>query len=252
MTRTNRLLIVVLVAAAAVAAFWFLALAPKREQAAQLQQQIVAKQTELDTARRQVATYERARAAYSSNYAAVARLGKAVPADDDVRSLMVQLDAAARRSGVDFDVIDVGKGASVATGASAADAPRPVNVIPGASENPAGFSTLPMAFSFRGSYFELSGFFTRLERFVTVSNQRIDVTGRLLILQSLSLVPDEEKGFPQMRAQIGATSYLVPAAQGITAGATAQGPAPAATPAATPAGGTTASTTTATVTGAVR
>lgn len=209
MTRTNRLLLILLVLTAAVSAFWFLALTPKREEAAALETQIAAKQGELDAARTQVAAYEQARAAYPANYATVARLGKAVPADDDVRSLMVQIDAAAKRSGVDFEVIDVGKGAATG-GGTAAQTDAAADIIPGATADAAGFSTLPMSFAFRGSYFELSGLLTRLERFVTVSNRRIDVTGRLLLLQSISLVPDTE-GFPQMRAQINASSYLVPA-----------------------------------------
>ena len=44
----------------------------------------------------------RPRARTRANYATVVRLGKAVPADDDVRSLIVQLDSAAERSNVDF------------------------------------------------------------------------------------------------------------------------------------------------------
>jgi Tfp pilus assembly protein PilO len=247
MTRTNRLLLALVVLTAAVSAFWFLALAPKREEAALLAEQIAAKQVELDTARSQVATYEKARAAYPANYATVARLGKAVPADDDVRSLMVQIDSAARRTGVEFQLIDVGKGGPSA--GRSKDDDDPAAVIPGAIANAGGFSTLPMSFAFQGSYFELSSFLTRLERFVTVSNRRIDVTGRLLLLQSISLVPDA-KGFPAMRAQINASSYLVPPAEKLASGA-----APA-TPT-TPATGSTRSsaapaTTTATSTGAVR
>lgn len=246
LTRNNRLLLGLVVIVAAACAFWILALSPKREEAAVLSERIAAKQVELDTARQQVATFEQAREAYPVNYATVARLGKAVPADDDVRSLIVQLDSAAKRSNVDFELIDVGKGASTPSADAGA-----TDVIPGASVNAAGFSTLPMSFAFRGSYFELSSLFTRLEHFVTVSNRRIDVTGRLLLLQSISLLPDA-KGFPHMRAQINATTYLVPDAQGLTAGATAQGPGTAPVTV----GGTPATAnpvvTTATATGGVR
>ncbi len=75
------------------------------------------------------------------------------------------------------------------------------------------------------------------------------MTGRLLLLQSISLVPDD-KGFPAMRAQINASSYLVPPAEKLAPGAAAATPA-------TPAGGSTGvtaapATTTATSTGAVR
>ena len=48
---------------------------------------------------------------YKANYATVVRLGKAVPTDDDTRSLVVQLDAAAKRSGVDFDTINAQRAA---------------------------------------------------------------------------------------------------------------------------------------------
>ncbi|CAA9476574.1 MAG: hypothetical protein AVDCRST_MAG69-478 [uncultured Solirubrobacteraceae bacterium] len=242
--RNHRLLLALVVLAAAVGAFWMLVLSPKREEASALSEQIAAKQVELDAARQQVVTYEQAREAYPANYATVARLGKAVPADDDVRSLVVQLDAAAKRSNVDFELIDVGKGAATPDAAAK-------NVIPGASLNAAGFTTLPMSFAFHGSYFELSSFFTRLERFVTVSNRRIDVTGRLLLLQSISLVPGGD-GFPQMRAQINATSYLVPPAEGLTDGASPQGPGAAPVPAAGAAPGAKPVVTTATVTGGVR
>lgn len=245
MTRTNRLLLGLVVLTAAVSVFWIYALAPKREEAARLGEAIAAKQTELDGVRAQVVIYEKARAAYPANYATVARLGKAVPADDDVRSLMVQVDSAARRTGVDFQLIDVGKAGAGRSSATAGDS---ATVIPGAIANAGGFSTLPMSFAFQGSYFELSSFLTRLERFVTVSNRRIDVTGRLLLLQSISLVPGE-KGFPAMRAQINASSYLVPPAEKLAAGAAPAPatPAPGAAPATAVPG-----TTTATVTGAVR
>jgi Tfp pilus assembly protein PilO len=251
MTRTNRLLLVLLVFSVAVAAFWFLALTPKREEAAALETQIAAKQTELDAARTQVAAYERARAAYPANYATVARLGKAVPADDDVRSLMVQIDAAAKRSGVEFEVIDVGKGTASA-GAISSQTQDTTNVIPGATADASGFSTLPMSLAFRGSYFELSSFLTRLERFVTVTNRRIDVTGRLLLLQSISLVPDAA-GFPQMRAQINATSYVVPAPGAVPSAATSPGSAVGSSRASGgPSSTATPGATSATVTGAVR
>ncbi len=245
MTQTRRLLALLIVFAAAVGAFWMLALEPKRQEATQLAEQIAAEQTQLEAARQQVAVYEQARAAYPGNYATVARLGKAVPADDDVRSLMVQIDSAARRTGVDFQLIDVGKGATSGGTDPKADSAA---IIPGAIASAGGFSTLPMSFAFQGSYFELSAFLTRLERFVTVSNRRIDVTGRLLLLQSISLLPDSD-GFPAMRAQISASSYLVPPAEKLASGADPAPATPAAAPGATPA---TPGTTTATATGAVR
>ena len=75
------------------------------------------------------------------------RLGKAVPSDDDTRSLVVQLDATAKRSGVDFDTINVnGSGAGAASGVAGA-AP----MAPGAV-NAGAFSAMPFSFSFSGEF----------------------------------------------------------------------------------------------------
>jgi hypothetical protein len=254
-TRTNKILIAVVATAAALGAFWFLALAPKRDEAAKLDKDIAAKQAELSTAKTTLAGYQKARAHYKTNYATVVRLGKAVPEDDDVRSLMVQLDSAAGGTGVDFRTIQVGGGNAPSAAAAAttpstttsADSPPPGAVSVGS----AGFSAMPFTFSFKGSFGNLSQFFTRLERFVTLRNEKMNVTGRLLRLESIDLQVDQT-GFPQIRAQIGASSYLVPATQGLTAGATPQGPGATTTASAKPAsaGSSAAPTTTATVTGA--
>lgn len=253
MTKNRTLLIAVLAAAAAGAAFWFLALAPKREQAAKLETKIAAKQTEVQAAEATLATYRKAKDAYPKNYATVVRLGKAVPEDDDVRSLLVQLDSEAGGTGVDFRTVQVGgSGAPAPTAATDETAAATTAPPPGAvAVGTAGFSAMPFTFSFRGTYGNLSQFFSRMERYVTLRNEKMNVTGRLLRLESIDLEVDQT-GFPNIRAQIGASSYLVPETQGLTAGATPQGPA-ATTPGATPpAGGPAVPTTTATVPGATR
>jgi Tfp pilus assembly protein PilO len=252
-TKNKTLLIAVVAAAAATAAFWFLILAPKREEATALDAKIATKQSELATAQQTLASYQKSKSNYGKNYASVVRLGKAVPEDDDVRSLLVQLDAEAGGTNVDFRTIQIGGAASptaAAADAAGATGPKPP---PGAvSVGSAGFSAMPFTFSFKGTFANLSQFFSRMERFVTLRNEKLNVTGRLLRLETIDLQVDQA-GFPNIRAQIGANSYQVPETQGLTAGATAQGPAattPAATP--TPSGGPSVPTTTATVPGATR
>ena len=100
MTRTNKILLSVVALGAAIAAFYFFVLAPKREEVAKLDTEIAAKEAEIEQARLTLAGYEQAKESYKRNYATLARLGKAVPADDDVRSLLVQLESTADRSGV--------------------------------------------------------------------------------------------------------------------------------------------------------
>ena len=64
----------------------------------------------------------------------------------------------------------------------------------------------------------------------------MQVNGRLVTVESVDIVSDPEL-FPKIRANVTATVYLAPKAEGVTAGATPQGPA-ATTPAST--GGETA------------
>ena len=212
MTRTNKMLLTVAAIGAAAAAFWFLVLAPKREEVTRLDTEIAAKTAEMEQARVTLAGYEKAKRSYKRNYTTLARLGKAVPADDDVRSLLVQLEATADRSGVAFEKIELGSGLAgdtssetdtEATGAELAAAPGAVPVAGGV------LSAMPFSFTFTGSYFELSTFLARLERFVTVQNDRLDATGRLLRLESVSLAPGAA-GFPGMQAEVSAATYLVP------------------------------------------
>ena len=175
MTRSNKILLSVVALGAAIAAFYFLVLAPKREEVAKLDTEI-ADPAGRDRAGAADARRLRggARRPTRRNYATLARLGKAVPADDDVRSLLVQLEATADRSGVDFEKIELGErprrrrrrrpARRRPRRGQLASAPGAVPVAGGA------LSAMPFNFSFTGAYFDLSAFFARLEHFVTVNN----------------------------------------------------------------------------------
>lgn len=251
MTRTNRILIAVVAIAAATGAFYFLMLAPKREQVTKLDSDIAAKQAELTQAKQTLATYEKARAGYKANYTTLARLGKAVPSDDDVRSLMVQLQSAAAGTGVDFEKIELASGFAGGTGSAPAPTETPSGQLasaPGAVPVAGGaLSAMPFSFTFNGGFFDLSTFLARLEHFVTANNDRLNVTGRLLRLESVSIAPGPT-GFPHMQAQIGAATYVVPPLVGVSGAPTlAAGTTPPA-----PSTSTAASTTTTATAGAAQ
>jgi hypothetical protein len=259
-SRRNSMLLAAVAVVAALAAYWMLVLTPQREEATKLSSAIEAKQTDAKAAEAELATNEKAKAGFKANYALVARLGKAVPPDDDVRSLLVQLNAAADKSKIDFRMIQLGAAAAPADTAGSGDKKGTTGTAgttappPGAAPvGSAGFSAMPFTFSFRGNFFNLGDFLRRVDKFVSVRRQSLDVTGRLMVLNSISLMPDAAEGFPKIRAQITATTYVLPAAQGLTAGANPQAPAGAATTpgATTPAPTTNPPTTTAAI-GATR
>jgi hypothetical protein len=240
------------------AAFWFFMLGPKRKDADALSAKITQAQTRLDAARQATAAAATARTRYDEDYATVAKLGKAVPADDDVASLVYQLDHVSRGSHIDFRSIKlnssgaaapvaappVAQAAAVAgatdSGKDGATTPPATGVPasqssaaglpPGSTVGSAGFPTMPFSFVFDGSFFNMEHFFTGVQRFAAVHGDSLSVRGRLLTVDSFALTASTD-GFPKVKASINATAYLVPQDEGLTGGATPQGPA-AATPAA--------------------
>jgi Tfp pilus assembly protein PilO len=116
---------------------------------------------------------------------------------------------------------------------------------------PAGLETVPLELEFVGNFFNLADFFHDIKRFVRVANKDVVVSGRLITVEGVKFASDPEL-FPRITAEIKATVYLSPKAQGTTAGATPQGPAGTPgtqpTPASTPAGTTPSPAPTATAT----
>jgi Tfp pilus assembly protein PilO len=248
MSRSNQILLSVVALGAAIAAFYFYALGPKRDEVAKLDADIATQEAAVEQARLTLAGYEQAKKTYKKNYATLARLGKAVPTDDDVTSMMVQLEGTADRSGVNFEKIELGSSLGGATNATAAtpttgqlaSAPGAVPVAGGV------LSAMPFSFGFTGSYFDLTAFFARLERFVAAKNEKLDSTGRLLRLETVTIAPSSA-GFPDMKAEISAATYIVPPVQGVgesgaPSGAQNVGTQPGTTPPTTTASATTGAT----------
>lgn len=231
MTRRDRLVIVGVVIVAAIAASWFMLISPKRDQAAKLGAKVTAAQGQLDSARSELAQNAAASKQYASNYAALARLGQAVPATDQVPSLIFELQSAADGARVDFQGLQ--NGGNNTGGASTAPTPA----TPGATGSTAAPSTF--SFTFSGTYFQLSNFFDRLRRFVVANGNGVVVHGRLITLNSVQLTP-ASGGFPRINAMITATTYTELAPQVSSAGASSSSSSSSAT---APGGAQPASTT---------
>jgi len=101
-TGRDRLVGIVVLAGLLLGGFWFLILAPKRKEATELTAKVALEQQRLVKAKASATSAVDARERYASDYAAVAGLGQAVPQDDDVPSLIVQVNRAANKEKVDF------------------------------------------------------------------------------------------------------------------------------------------------------
>jgi type II secretory pathway pseudopilin PulG len=241
-TARDRIVLIVVGIAAAMAAFWFLAISPKRKEASDLSAQVSQAQQRLDAATASASTAQAARKRYASDYATVARLGKAVPVDDDMPGLVFQLQSTAAANHVDFHAIKLTGSAgpapaatataSTTSGSTSAPATITAALPPGASVGAAGFPTMPFSFEFDGSFFHMQRFLKSINGLTDVNGDSINVKGRLLTVDGVSLEAGP-KGFPDVKATVVATSYLLPADEGLTAGATAPSAGTPSTPGST-------------------
>ena len=131
-TARDRRIISIIVPLLLVVGYWFLVLAPKRSESATVTQALTKAQAARDAAEQQVAQLQAAKASFTSDYATVLRLGKAVPTTVDMPSLLVQLDSAAHGTGVVIGDFKPGA-ASSGSGSSPASGSTP----PGGGNNPA-------------------------------------------------------------------------------------------------------------------
>jgi hypothetical protein len=204
----DRLALSVVIVAAAVAAAWFLAIAPKRREAADLGAQVAQAQARRDAAAGG-ASADVIRATYRKDYATIARLGKAVPPRADVASLVFQLEAAARAAKVDFrsvTVEDPPKTAPAASSSSSGDgtAKAPATPAKAASD----VAAQPFTFSFEGKFAGLRRLLAEINRFARVHhNGALAVRGRLLTIDSVVMTAGRRQ-LPWVKADITAKAYV--------------------------------------------
>lgn len=174
---------------------FFLLVKPKMDESSKLDEEIAEFQSKVDVA---LAAQQRAAAGEAIKVADLFRLTKAMPDTTDISSVILELNAVATATGVDFISI----------------APQ----APVAREG--GFLASPIKLTFEGSYYDLTDFLFRLRNLVIVRDGELESAGRLFTLDALDL-HEGSVGFPQVQAAItvSAYSYATPAA-----------PAPGATP----------------------
>jgi len=237
----KKLLAVVLAAVVLAGAFWMLLLSPKREEASKLGKQVETLEASLSQHESEAATALAAKQEFPANYSQLVVLGKAVPADSETASLLVQVQHLSEQTGVRFEEISLdseGGEAAAPTEATETEAAEtapgsgelvsPTEVAAstsplGASVGPAGLSAMPYTLTFTGNFFQVADFIHGLDDLVKTTNSDVSVDGRLITVNSFSLTPAPAE-FPKLQGSFSVTTYLTPPEQGLTAGVAPSGP----------------------------
>jgi Tfp pilus assembly protein PilO len=266
MKGSDKAIVLGVVMALILAIFYVKVLSPKREKAASLNKDIQTLQTQVDERKTAVSFGEDARKHFPTYYGRLVVMGKAVPAQADSASLLVQLNSLANRSHVKFDELQLSAESGTAdASASAAPATPPAdpsasssssgttsttpsatpaaasttptaateataaNLPLGAAVGPAGFPTMPYDLKFVGTYFHVADFLKGVDDLVHPhGTQTVAADGRLLTISGFSLkLPDNVVTTnPKLKVSLAVTSYVTPSDEGLTVGASPTAPAP--------------------------
>jgi type IV pilus assembly protein PilO len=164
---------------------WFLLVRPQGAKVDDLKRQSVDVEQKLAAYRQQVAA---ARSAPKIEVADVYRVAKAMPSKTDMPDLVLELSQLARDTGIRFDSIS----------------PQPVAAV-------GSYSVLPISVTFNGNFYNLADFLYRLRSLVTVHAGRLDATGRLFAVDTLTF-NESALRFPQIQATLVIDAFVYGAA----------------------------------------
>jgi type IV pilus assembly protein PilO len=193
---------------------WFLLVRPQGAKVKDLKTQAAEVQSKIDAYRQQVAA---ARAVPKIEVADVYRLAKAMPDRTDMPDVVLELSQLARDTGIRFDSITPQQ-------------PAPIG----------SYVVIPISVTFQGNFYNVADFLYRLRSLVSVHAGRLDATGRLFSVDTLTFNESTLK-FPQIQATLTIDAFVY------GSGVPAQAPIPT-TPTTTPPAATTTETTATTTT----
>ncbi|HXY86421.1 MAG TPA: type 4a pilus biogenesis protein PilO [Gaiellaceae bacterium] len=125
-----------------------------------------------------------ARSAPKITYADVYRLAKAMPTEEDMPDVLLELSQLAQDTGITFNEI------------------QPQTEVPQGS-----YTVMPISVTFDGNYYNLADFLYRLRTLVDVNAGHLDATGRLFSVDTLSFA-EGTKGFPQVQATMTIDAFV--------------------------------------------
>lgn len=165
-----------------VAAFgWFVLVSPQRSRAASLDVEIVQIEQQISESR---AAQLQSSGAQPIRSADLFRLTKAMPADNDIAGVMLELSRVAAETGIVFESIK-----PQATSAAGTNRAQSIDLV------------------FTGNFYSLSDFLYRLRNLVSVQKGRLLANGRLFAVEKLAF-SESPAGFPSIRAFLTVSAFL--------------------------------------------
>ena len=162
---------------------YFLLVKPKQAEASKISDEIVALETQIEVSRAAQRQPQQEDPS-AIKIADLFKVTQAMPDDDDMPGIILELSDVAAASGVEF-----------------------VSIAPQGGSVRSGYSALPINLTFEGNYFDLTDFLFRLRNLVRVRDGELGADGRLFTLETLTM-EEGPLGFPEITASLTVTAYV--------------------------------------------
>jgi Tfp pilus assembly protein PilO len=160
---------------------WFLLVSPQRSRASELDEKIASVEQQITAAR---AAQLQAADAKPIRSADLFRLTKAMPSDNDIPGVLLELSRIAAETGIVFE-----------------------QIVPQATLAAGEMRAQPIDLTFEGNFYSLSDFLYRVRNLVSVQRGRLVANGRLFSVEKLQF-SEAPSGFPSIRANLTLSAFL--------------------------------------------
>ena len=168
-------------------AWWFLIVTPMRDDAAAKEAEYQNQKTLYDQNLSKVQRIDQERSAARQASSDLLSLDKLIPADTQVPSMIIELQATANEAGLKFMKI--------------------VPDVPVAGTG--GGTVIPVEINVQGQIFDVNDFLYRVENYARMDGNDVSVTGRLISVVTVDIVEPQVAGeFPDVLVKLGANAYM--------------------------------------------
>lgn len=179
-----------------IVAWYFLIISPQRDEYSQLQDQRDEQQRLFERDRARIERIGEARSAARQATEDLLKINKLVPVDEQVPSLIIELNQSANQAGIDF-----------------------VKIEPADPISADGESVVSMELKFEGRFFDINDFLYRVENYARLEGSDVNVSGRFVSVYGLVMEEGNFLEWPYVTATMEINTYMTkPAPDSSTAG----------------------------------
>jgi Tfp pilus assembly protein PilO len=188
---------------ALIAAWYFLLISPKRGEVAEVQEEVTVERDTYERNTARLKKLDQERTAAQESVAELLKLNKLIPGDNQIPTLIVELQKSANEAGIDF-----------------------VKIEPDLAVRVGESTVVPIQMQFEGRFFDVNDFLYRVENYARLEGNNVNVSGRLVSVVGIKLEEGEFLEWPNVTVTLDINTYTtLPAVAATTARSSSAGAA---------------------------